>query len=71
VTELGKIEKGVSCSISGCKNTAVKSVSRSQLAGSGLSAGGDGRRVYLCHDHSKEWKKSTKKDRDAQRARWG
>jgi hypothetical protein len=68
---LGKIEKGVSCSISGCKNTAVKSVSRSQLAGSGLSAGGDGRRVYLCHDHSKEWKKSTKKDRDAQRARWG
>jgi hypothetical protein len=68
---LGKIEKGVSCSVSGCKNPAVKSISRSQLAGSGLSAGGDGRRVYLCHDHSKAWKKGTKKDRDAERARWG
>ena len=33
---MGKIEKGVSCSVTGCKNPAVKSVSRSQLAGSGL-----------------------------------
>jgi hypothetical protein len=68
---LGKIDKGVTCSVSGCKETAVKSISRSQLTGSGLSVGGDGRRVYLCHDHAKAWRKSTKKDRDAERARWG
>jgi hypothetical protein len=67
---MGKIEKGVSCSVTGCKNQGERSISRSQLAGSGLSAGGDGRRVYLCHEHSKEWKKATKKDREAERARW-
>lgn len=68
---MGKIDKGVTCSVSGCKNPAVRSISRSQLSGSGLSVGGDGRRVYLCHDHSREWKKGTKKDRTAERARWG
>ncbi len=68
---MGKIDKGVSCSVSGCKNPAVRSVSRNQVAGSGLSVGGDARRVYLCHEHSKQWKKSTKKDREAERARWG
>jgi len=67
---MGKIDKGVSCSVTGCKNPGERSISRSQLAGSGLSAGGDGRRVYLCHEHYKEWKKSTKKDREAERARW-
>ena len=67
---MGKIDKGVACSVSGCKNTGERSISRQQLAGSGLSAGGDARRVYLCHEHYKVWKKSTKKDRDAERARW-
>lgn len=57
--------------MSGCKNPAERSISRNQLAGSGLTAGGEGRRVYLCHEHSKVWKKGTRKDRDAERARWG
>jgi hypothetical protein len=68
---MGKIDKGVACSVSGCKNSAERSIGRDQLAGSGLSAGTEGRRVYLCHDHYKAWKKSTKKDREMQRARWG
>jgi hypothetical protein len=29
------------------------------------------KRVYLCRMHYKEWKKSTKEDRDNERARWG
>jgi hypothetical protein len=68
---LGKIEKGIVCSVTGCGQPGVRSISRGQMAGSGLSAGGEGRRVYLCHEHYKAWKKSTKKDRDAERARWG
>jgi len=68
---MGKVEKGVACSVTGCKNPSERSVGREQLAGSGLTAGGEGRRVYLCHDHYKVWKKATKKDRDMQRARWG
>jgi hypothetical protein len=50
---MGKIEKGISCSVTGCGNPGERSISRSQLAGSGLSAGGEGRRVYLCHEHYK------------------
>ena len=67
---MGKIEKGISCSVGGCRNTGERSISRNQLAGSGLSVAGQGRRVYLCHEHYKEWKKSTKKERDLERARW-
>jgi hypothetical protein len=68
---MGKVEKGVGCSITGCADPSERSVGRDQLTGSGLTAGGDGRRVYLCHAHYKVWKKATKKDRDIQRARWG
>ncbi len=68
---MGKVEKGVACSIGGCKNTSERSIGRDQLAGSGLAASGEGRRVYLCHEHYKTWKKATKKDREIQRARWG
>jgi len=67
---MGKIEKGVPCSISGCKNSGERSMSRQQLSGSGLSSPGDSRRVYLCREHYKAWKKSTKKGRDMERARW-
>ena len=68
---MGKVEKGVSCSVTGGKNPGERAMGRDQLSGSGLTAAGDGRRVYLCHDHYKTWKKATKKDRDIQRARWG
>jgi hypothetical protein len=68
---MGKVGKGVSCSVTGCKNPGERSIGRDQLTGSGLTAAGDSRRVYLCHEHYKVWKKATKKDRDMQRARWG
>jgi len=66
---LGKIEKGVNCSVIGCKNQAERSLSKEKLAGSGLSVSGD-RRVYLCHEHYKEYKKATKKDRELDRVRF-
>jgi hypothetical protein len=28
------------------------------------------KRIYLCKTHYKEWKKSTKEDRENERARW-
>lgn len=31
---------------------------------------GGSKHVYLCKDHYKEWKKSTKEDRKNERARW-
>jgi hypothetical protein len=68
---MGKIDKGVTCSVSGCGATAERSISRTQLAGSDLSAGGSDRRIYLCREHYKAWKKGTKRNRDVERARWG
>ncbi|MDA4117297.1 MAG: hypothetical protein OK455_03025 [Thaumarchaeota archaeon] len=68
---MGKVDKGVACSITGCKNKGERSMGRDQLVGSGLAAAGDAKRVYLCHEHYKVWKKSTKKEREMQRARWG
>jgi hypothetical protein len=41
-----------------------------EVAGSGLSTGGEGRRVYLCHEHYKAWKKATKKTKSLERSRW-
>ena len=67
---MGKVDKGVSCSVIGCSNKAVRSLSRSEMGGSGLSVGGEGRRAYLCHDHYKAWKKATKKSKTLERSRW-
>ncbi len=67
---MGKIDKGVRCSVSGCSNPAQRSLSRAEVAGSGLGVGGEGRRVYLCHDHYKTWKKATKKSKSLERSRW-
>ncbi|MBI3858762.1 MAG: hypothetical protein HY296_00765 [Thaumarchaeota archaeon] len=67
---MGKVDKGVGCDASGCQNKAVRSLSRGDVSGSGLSVGGDGRRVYLCHDHYKAWKKATKKSKSLERSRW-
>ena len=67
---MGKVDKGVACDVSGCKNRAERSLSRGEVRNSGLSVGGDGRRVYLCRDHYKAWKKATKKSRSLERSRW-
>jgi hypothetical protein len=68
--ELGKVDKGVGCSVTGCKSSAQRSISRTEIGGSGLSVGGEGRRVYLCHEHYKAWKKATKKSKALERSRW-
>jgi len=67
---LGRVDKGVQCNVSGCSNKAERSLSRTAVAGSGLSLSGDGRRVYLCHAHYKDWKKATKKEKSLERSRW-
>jgi hypothetical protein len=67
---LGRVDKGVACGVVGCKNKAERSLSREEVGGSGLSVSGEGRRVYLCRDHYKAWKKATKKSRSLERSRW-
>jgi hypothetical protein len=67
---LGKVERGVKCSVDGCGAEAERSLSREKVSGAGLKVVGDDRRVYLCTQHYKAWKKATKKEREVDRARF-
>jgi len=68
---MGRVDKGEPCSAQGCKNQAERSISKNNMSGSDLKIGGEGRRVYLCRDHYKQWKKATKDSRSLERARFG
>ncbi|MEM2876042.1 MAG: hypothetical protein QXL67_03715, partial [Candidatus Bathyarchaeia archaeon] len=52
-------EKGVKCSIVGCEKESVRSLSPERVAGADLNIG-DVRRVYLCEEHYKVYKKKKK-----------
>ena len=60
---MGRIEKGVKCSVSGCSNEAIRSVSIDKVKSAGLRVDSDQKRAYLCKEHYKEFKKKTKKDK--------
>jgi hypothetical protein len=67
---LGKIDKGVKCSVSNCKNDAVRSLSAEKVRSAGLNVGSGERRAYLCKEHYKEYKKKTKKDKMLEKWRY-
>lgn len=60
---MGKVGKGVKCSVSGCGEDAVRSVPSEEAARAGLRVSSSTGRSYLCKSHYKEMKKKTKKDR--------
>lgn len=68
---MGRIDKGVHCSVPGCENNAERSMSGTKASMASDLGVASEKRVYLCRDHYKEWKKATKEDRDNERARWG
>jgi hypothetical protein len=69
---MGRVDKGVNCSVQGCEQTAERSMSGNKVSmATDLVVDSSSRRVYLCREHYKEWKKSTKEDRENERARWG
>ncbi|MEM3725663.1 MAG: hypothetical protein QXK98_02220 [Candidatus Bathyarchaeia archaeon] len=67
---MGKIDKGVKCSVSNCKNDAVRSLSAEKVRSAGLNVGSGERRAYLCKEHYKEYKKKTKKDKMLEKWRY-
>ena len=60
---MGRIDKGVNCSVSGCNKEAVRSLSTGKAKSAGLNIASNEKRVYVCRDHYKEYKKKTKKDK--------
>lgn len=66
---MGRVAKGVKCSVVGCDKEAVRSLSRTKVSAAGLKVG-EVRRSYLCKDHYKEFKKETKKDKMLEKWRY-
>ncbi|UCH32234.1 MAG: hypothetical protein JSV05_02280 [Candidatus Bathyarchaeota archaeon] len=65
---MGKIEKGIKCSVSSCEKSAIRSIAAGKVTTAGLKIDTE-RRAYLCKDHYKEFKKATKKDRTLEKWR--
>lgn len=59
---MGRVAKGMKCSISGCGKDAVRSLSTEKVSAAGLKVSGT-RKSYLCKDHYKEYKKKSKKEK--------
>lgn len=60
------------CGVSGCPNQAVRSVPLEKLkeALPGLGVKADFRRVHVCRDHYRQFRKKTKKERELDRLGW-
>ena len=60
------------CGVTGCGKEAVRSVAldKAKDALSGKSINSDFRRVHLCRDHYRTFRKATKKDRELDRLAW-
>lgn len=67
---MGRIDKGVKCSVASCSGEAVRSLSFQKAKSAGLNVGGSEKRVYLCREHYKEFKKKTKKDKTIDKWRY-
>jgi hypothetical protein len=66
---LGRVDKGVKCSVSGCGRDAVRSLSADRVKLAGLKILSE-KRAYLCKEHYKEYKKKTKKDKQIEKWRY-
>lgn len=67
---MGRIDKGIKCSVSGCNKGAVRSLSTQKAKSARLKVSIGEKRVYLCKEHYKEFKKKTKKDKTIDKWRY-
>ncbi len=68
---MGKVSKGVKCSVTGCGREAVRSLNVERVSAAGLKVEKSaGRDVYLCKEHYKAFKKATKRDRMLEKWRY-
>ncbi|HEX9862537.1 MAG TPA: hypothetical protein VGB11_04550 [Candidatus Bathyarchaeia archaeon] len=67
---MGRIDKGIKCSVSSCGREAARSISTDKVKSAGLKVASDAKRAYLCKEHYKEFKKKTKKDKTLDKWRY-
>ncbi|MCX8170963.1 MAG: hypothetical protein N3E47_03175 [Candidatus Bathyarchaeota archaeon] len=65
---MGRVSKGAKCSVEGCDKEAIRSLDSGKAHAAGLKFR-DERRVFLCREHYKEYKKALRKDRVIERWR--
>lgn len=60
------------CSVEGCGQPSRRSLAGTDVRGAlaNLKLPEDARRVHLCKDHYKEYKKKTKGERELERLNW-
>ena len=68
---MGRIDKGVKCSVSGCSKEAARSLSTKKAKSAELNVGSGEKRVYLCKEHYKKFKKKMKKEKTIDKWRYG
>ena len=66
---MGRIGKGQVCSVKNCDEEAVRSVNPEKAKAAGLDV--EGKRVYVCKEHYKVFKKGTKKGDQIEKWRHG
>ena len=66
---MGRVAKGVNCSVVGCDKQAIRSLSTEKVSTAGLKVS-ERRRAYLCKVHYKEYKRKTKKEKMAEKWRY-
>ena len=68
---MARESSGERCGVEGCPNPAARSVAgkRAQAALRTLKLA-DERRVHLCRDHYKQFRKATKEERELERLGW-
>ena len=66
---MGRVAKGVKCSVVGCDKEAVRSLSTDKVSSAGLKVD-EAKRSYLCKEHYKEFKKDTKKEKMLEKWRY-
>ena len=67
---MGKISKGVECSLNDCSSSAIRSINSKNVDSNQFPTSSDSNKVYFCNEHYKSWKKSTKELRKSERARY-
>ncbi|MEM2864247.1 MAG: hypothetical protein QW569_02325 [Candidatus Bathyarchaeia archaeon] len=66
---MGKVAKGVKCTVAECGREAVRSIALDKLGMFKLEPSRSGR-AYLCAYHYKEYKRKTRKERTIERWRY-
>ena len=68
---MSNITKDRKCSVQGCQNQALRSISITDVSKYLDLKPGKERRAYLCKEHYKEFKKKSKKDKKTEQLRYG